>query len=71
MVSEVRKPLLIVCAHHDSWCDRASLCRCFARRLEVIPHSDHFFSRGLTEVGKTVAGWLRDGDPFGLDADPE
>ena len=71
LVSEVRKPLLIVCAHHDSWCDRASLPVPPDARLEVIPHSDHFFSRGLTEVGKTVAGWLRDGDPCGLDADPE
>jgi len=71
MVAEVRKPLLIVCAHHDSWCDRASLPVPPDARLEVIPHSDHFFSRGLTEVGKTVAGWLRDGDPCGLDADPE
>ena len=25
----------------------------------MIPHSDHFFGRGVTEVGKTVAGWLR------------
>ncbi len=70
-VSELRKPLLIVCAHHDSWCDRASLSSPPEARLEVIAHSDHFFSRGLTRLGKMVAGWLRDGDPFELDPDPE
>ena len=32
-------------------------------RLEVIPHADHFFGRGLTEMGKTVAAWLRGDRP--------
>jgi uncharacterized protein len=67
-LSEVRKPLLILCAHHDSWCDRSSLPLPAEGRLEVIPHSDHFFGRGLTEVGKMAAAWLRSGNP---DPDPE
>jgi alpha/beta superfamily hydrolase len=58
-LSGLRKPLLIVCAHDDPWCDRAALGLPAGARLEVIAHSDHFFVRGLTEVGKTVAGWLR------------
>ena len=53
------KPLLIVCAHHDAYCDRAWL----PGSPEVIPHSDHFFHRGLTEMGKCVAGFLRRGRP--------
>ncbi|HET9753042.1 MAG TPA: hypothetical protein VFP52_08770, partial [Myxococcales bacterium] len=31
--------------------------------LEVIPHADHFFGRGLTELGRHVAAWLRAGRP--------
>jgi alpha/beta superfamily hydrolase len=68
---EVRKPLLIVCAHRDAYCDRGGLSLPPEARLEVIAHSDHFFSRGLTELGKTVAGWLRDGGPLELVPDPE
>jgi uncharacterized protein len=68
---EVRKPLLIVCAHRDTYCDRGGLSLPPEARLEVIAHSDHFFSRGLTELGKTVAGWLRDGGPLELVPDPE
>ena len=55
----VRKPLLVVCAHHDSLCDRSALPLPDSARPEVIAHADHFFGRGLTEVGKTVATWLR------------
>jgi alpha/beta superfamily hydrolase len=51
------KPLLIVCAHHDAYCDRARL----PGAPVVIPHSDHFFHRGLTEMGKCVAEFLRKG----------
>src|SRR5260221_5969083 len=59
----VRKPLFIVCAHHDSYCDRAALQLPEQAKLEVIPHADHFFGRGLTEMGKLVAGWLRGDRP--------
>jgi len=59
----VRKPLLGVCAHHDSLCDRSALPLPDGARLEVIAHADHFFGRGLTEVGKTVATWLRGDRP--------
>jgi alpha/beta superfamily hydrolase len=77
-MSGLRMPLLVVCAHDDDWCDRAALRLPPGARLEVIPHSDHFFARGLTEVGKTVAGWLRGDrpdyiaphDPPGTAADP-
>jgi len=58
-ISAVRKPLLIVCAHQDPYCDRRALRPPDGARLEIIPHSDHFFGRGLTELGKTVAEWLR------------
>jgi alpha/beta superfamily hydrolase len=67
----VRKPLLVVCAHHDSYCDRAGLTLPPEARLEVIAHSDHFFARGLTSLGKTIAGWLRGDDSLELDPDRE
>jgi uncharacterized protein len=64
-ISALRKPLLIVCAHHDRYCDRGALPLPHGARLEIIPHSDHFFARGLTELGKTVAAWLRgDGSDY-------
>ena len=58
-LADVGKPALVVCAHQDTFCDRAALPLPRGARLEVVPHSDHFFSRGLTELGKIVAGWLR------------
>src|SRR5258706_1560577 len=62
-LSGVQQPLFIVCAHHDLYCDRSSLQLPEQGRLEVIPHADHFFGRGLTELGKLVAGWLRGDRP--------
>lgn len=59
----LRKPLLVVCAHHDPYCDRAAIALPEGARLEVIAHSDHFFNRGLTELGKMVASWLRGDRP--------
>ena len=58
-LAAVRKPALVVCAHHDTFCDRSQLPLPSGARLEVIPHADHFFGRGLTELGKIVATWLR------------
>ena len=58
-LAKVRKPLLVVCAHHDPWCERGALPLPQGARLEVVVHADHFFNRGLTEMGKLVAGWLR------------
>jgi alpha/beta superfamily hydrolase len=69
-LSALRKPLLVVCAHHDTWCDRSALRLPDGARLEVIAHADHFFGRGLTQLGKTVAGWLR-GDRPELVAAPD
>ncbi len=64
-VSRVGKPLFVVCAHHDNLCDRAALQALLPRtaKLEVLPHADHYFLRGLTELGKTVAAWLRGDRP--------
>ena len=33
------------------------------RRLEVIPHADHFFAEGLADVGRLARAWLGDGPP--------
>ena len=62
-LGNLRKPLLVVCAHQDAYCDRAALQLPEQAKIEVIPHADHFFGRGLTEVGKTVATWLRGDRP--------
>ncbi len=62
-LAAVRKPVLVVCAHHDSFCDRGALSLPDGARLEVIAHADHFFGRGLTALGKTVATWLRGDRP--------
>jgi uncharacterized protein len=69
-LASVRKPVLVVCAHLDSYCDRRALSFPPGARLEVIPHADHFFGRGLTEMGKVVAAWLR-GDRPELVAPPD
>ncbi len=58
-LARVRKPVLVVCAHHDAYCDRAALALPEDGLLEVIPHADHFFARGLTQLGKHVGVWLR------------
>ncbi len=62
-LAAVQKPLFVLCAHHDRWCDRAALPLPEGARLDVIPHSDHFFGRGLTEMGKAVASFLRGDRP--------
>ena len=53
----------MVCAHQDSYCDRSLLQLPEQAKLELIPHADHFFGRGLTEMGKAVAAWLRGDRP--------
>jgi uncharacterized protein len=58
---EVRKPLLVVCAHHDPLCDRSRLQLPEGAQLAVIAHADHAFLRGLPELGRTVAGWVESG----------
>jgi len=58
-LAEVGKPALVVCGHHDGFCDRSRLLLPSGAKLEVMAHADHFFGRGLTEMGKTVATWLR------------
>jgi alpha/beta superfamily hydrolase len=58
----LEKPTLLVCAHHDDLCDRALLQPLLEPEhaaLEVVAHADHSFRRGLTELGKICAAWLR------------
>ena len=57
------KPALVVCAHHDPLCDRTLLQSGPQGSLEIVPHSDHSFRRGLTELGKLCSAWLRGGRP--------
>lgn len=65
-LASLQKPLLVVCAHHDPYCDRSAL----NVPTSVIAHTDHFFQRGLTELGKTVATFLRAGPaPLQIQAD--
>lgn len=58
---QLRKPLLVVCAHHDPLCDRSRLELPEGAQLAVIAHSDHLFVRGLPELGKTAAAWIGSG----------
>jgi uncharacterized protein len=60
-IAEVRKPLLVVCAHHDRACDRALLRLPEGAQLTVIANADHSFVRGLPELGRTVAAWVGSG----------
>jgi uncharacterized protein len=62
-LASVQKPLLVVCAHRDSYCERSALRLPEQAKLAVIPHADHFFGRGLTEMAKTVAAFLRGDRP--------
>jgi hypothetical protein len=57
----IRKPLLVVCAHHDTLCDRSRLELPEGAQLAVIAHADHAFLRGLPELGRTVAAWVGSG----------
>jgi len=57
----LRKPLLVVCAHHDALCDRSRLQLPEGGQLAVIAHADHAFLRGLPELGRTVAAWVGSG----------
>ncbi len=68
-VASIEKPLLVLFAHHDAYCDRAALKLPEQAKSDVIPHADHFFGRGLTELARTVAAWLRGGEPLELDID--
>jgi len=58
---ELRKSLLVVCAHHDPLCERSRLELPEGAQLAVIAHSDHLFLRGLPELGRTVAAWIGSG----------
>jgi uncharacterized protein len=62
-LGDVRKPVLVVCAHHDPLCERGRIHLPKEGQLAVIPHADHAFHRGLQELGKTVADWAGSGQP--------
>jgi alpha/beta superfamily hydrolase len=64
-LASVRKPLLVVAGHRDPYVDRAAVQGALppGATFEVMPHADHAFSRGLTELGKLVTGWLRGDRP--------
>jgi alpha/beta superfamily hydrolase len=69
LLGELRKPVLVVCAHQDPLSDSRALGRLLEPLgdlglLEVIPHADHGFRRGLPELGRSVAAWLREGQPL-------
>ena len=70
-VRAVEKPLLIVAAQNDAMADRAALQSLLPShaRLEVVPHADHFFLRGLTELGKLVAAWIHGDQPLPVGAE--
>jgi len=74
----LRKPVLVVCAHHDPLCDRTRLPLPERGQLAVIAHADHAFLRGLPELGRTVAAWVGSGparpdlpDASGAGGEPE
>jgi|GEM_PF-151459 len=60
-LTRLQKPVLVLCAHHDPLCDRTALTRSLGPHatLEVIAHADQSFRRGLTEVGRAAAAFLR------------
>lgn len=68
-IASIEKPLLVLFAHHDAYCDRAALKLPEQAKSDVIPHADHFFGRGLTEMARTAAAWLGGGEPLELDTD--
>ena len=61
-LQEVTQPTLVVAGHKDAWVDRLQISELVANRTdaawEVIAVADHTFSRGLTELGDLVVGWL-------------
>jgi alpha/beta superfamily hydrolase len=61
-IASVRLPILVVAGQRDAWVDRVELSGLLSAlpnvRWEVIVGADHFFSRGLTELGRLVTGWL-------------
>jgi alpha/beta superfamily hydrolase len=68
-LARVDKPTLIICAHQDALSDARALRSLLAplgdrASLEVIPHADHGFRRGLPELGRVVAQWLRGDEPL-------
>jgi len=56
----LKKPALVVAAHHDALCDRAVIQEMLGdqHQLTVVPHADHVFVRGLSEVGREAVRWL-------------
>lgn len=54
-------PLLVAWGQRDPWVDEARLKGLLAGRAwaeKVLPDADHSISRGLTELGRSVAQWV-------------
>jgi len=53
--------ILLVAGEDDEWVDAAVLAdiarRSTAAHVEVIPHCDHFFMRGLDALGRRISRW--------------
>ncbi|MBS2024708.1 MAG: alpha/beta fold hydrolase, partial [Deltaproteobacteria bacterium] len=67
-LARVKKPVLAICAQHDPLVDRAALMKLLEplgdqARLEIVAHADHSFRRGIVELGRIVAGYLRGTGP--------
>jgi len=60
---KLAKPVLVVCAEHDPFCDRTRLRGMLGQgaTMAVVPETDQTFLRSLTELGKSVVAWLRTG----------
>jgi uncharacterized protein len=68
-LARVKKPTLVICGHQDALSDPRALRGLLAPLgdlavLEVIPHADHGFLRGLPELGRAVVQWLRGDEPL-------
>jgi alpha/beta superfamily hydrolase len=61
-LAQVTQPTLVVAGHRDTWVDHPRLAELAVGHpnvtWEVIPHADHTFSRGLTDLGRIVGAWL-------------
>ncbi len=59
---EISAPSLVIVPQDDAYGPPSSVQRLFEEidhvRIEVIPRADHFFTRGLADVGRLAREWL-------------
>lgn len=57
-------PVLVITGERDAFAPPAGLGQVLdsaaSARLEVVPEADHFFMRGLAEVGRAASRWLEE-----------